>query len=108
VKLPPVSENDRTLLLEYQRARFAFDVFPSVDEARNAYDKAKENLKGIKEATIAELVRRMFQEWTQVVTADSCDMDMDCARDIVLAEKELYELTFQFGDNIPSESGLIQ
>jgi hypothetical protein len=50
----------------------------------------------------------MSQEWLKVVTATSCSTDVERAKDIIFAEKELYELTFQFGDNIPSASDLKQ
>ena len=104
-----VSENDRKLLLEYQRARYAFDAFPEVEKARGVYEQAKENLKQIKEPTIAELVRRLSQEWTKDVTPDSCSINVARAEDIIFAEKDLYEMTWQYGDNtIPNETDKIQ
>jgi hypothetical protein len=103
-----VSENDRTLLLEFQRALFAFDAFPSVDNAHNAYNDAKDNLKKVVEPAIAELVRRMSQEWTYHETPDSRCLNQERGNNIMLVEKELYEMTFQLGDNLPSETDKIQ
>ena len=108
-----VSENDRKLLLDFQRASFAFSVF-NCEAARTAYLEANENLKQIKEPAIAELVRRMSQEWIhdEVYSRGrlvSRGINKERGEDITLAEKELYELTFQFGDNtIPNETNLIQ
>jgi len=103
-----VTDTEKKLLLDYQRARFAFNAFP-VEAARNAYNGAKENLKKISEPVIAELVRRMSQEWTKDITPTSCSMNVERGEDIMLAEKELYELTWQFGDNtIPNETDKIQ
>jgi hypothetical protein len=103
-----VTDAEKKLLLEYQRAKFAFDAFPSVDNARTAYFEAKENLKKIKDPVVAELVRRMSQDWTKDVTPDSCSLNVERAEDIMSAEKELYDLSFQFGDNTPSETDKIQ
>ncbi len=103
-----VTDTEKKLLLDYQRARFAFDAFP-VEAARNAYQGAKENLKKISEPVIAELVRRMFQEWLKDVTPDSCSTNVERAEDIIMSENELYEMTWQYGDNtIPNETDKIQ
>jgi hypothetical protein len=50
----------------------------------------------------------MSQEWTYDVTPDSRGLNTERGDDIMLAEKELYQLTFQFGDNTPSETDNIQ
>jgi hypothetical protein len=103
-----VSDAEKKLLLEYQRAKFAFDALPTVDDARTAYIATEEALKKITDPAIVELVRRMSQEWTYDVTPDSRGLNTERGDDIMLAEKELYELTFQFGDNIPHETDKIQ
>jgi hypothetical protein len=109
-----LSENDRRVLLEFQRAKFAFNAFPEVDKARTTYVEEKENLKTITDPAIAELVRRVSQEWLYDETYEDgrCvarGINRERADDISDAEKELYELSFQFGDNtIPNETDKIQ
>jgi hypothetical protein len=103
-----MTDTEKEILLDFQRARFAFDAFP-VEAARNAYNEAKENLKKISDPAIAELVRRMSQEWTKDITPDSCSTNVERAEDIISAENELYEMTWQYGDNtIPNETDKIQ
>jgi hypothetical protein len=108
-----ITDTDKNLLLDFQRAKFAYNAFSTLDEVRSAYEKAVEALKQIKEPAIAELVRRMSQEWLtdeKYVRGRlvSRSMNIERGEDILLAEKELYELSFQFGDNTPSETDKIQ
>ncbi len=102
-----VTDSEKEILLAFQRASFAFNAF-NVEAARTAYLEAKENLKKISEPVIAELVRRMSQEWLKDVTPDSCSLNVEHAEDIIFAENKLYDLTWQYGDNIPNETNLIQ
>jgi hypothetical protein len=104
-----VTDAEKQILLDFQRAKYAFNAFPEVDKARATYIEETENLKKITDPVIAELVRRMFQEWLKDVTPDSCSTNVARGEDIMLAEKELYEMTFQFGDNtLPNATNLIQ
>ncbi len=104
-----MTDTEKEILLDFQRAHFAYALFPEVDKARKAYQGAKENLRKISDPVIAELVRRMSQEWTKDVTPTSCSLNVERAEDIMSAEKELYELTWQYGDNtIPNETDKIQ
>ncbi len=104
-----VTDAEKQILLDFQGAKYAFDAFPEVDKARSVYEEAKENLKKVTDPVIAELVRRMSQEWTKDITPTSCSLNVKRGEDIILAEKELYELTWLFGDNtIPNETDKIQ
>jgi|SRR6266446_5353188 len=102
-----ITDSEKEFLLNFQRASFALNVF-NIEAVRTAYHEAKENLRQIKEPVVAELVRRMSQEWLKDVTPDSCSTNVERGEDIMLAEKELYEMTFQFGDNTPNETDKIQ
>jgi len=106
-----ITNTEKQLLLDFQRARFALDAFSEVDKARSVYEQAKENLKKITDPVAAELVRRMSQERTYDVTPDSCSINVERAEDILFAEKALYEMTWQYGDNTNpngTATGMIQ
>jgi hypothetical protein len=107
-----LSEKEIALLLEFQRAKFEFDARTSggvqTDESRAAYESAKKNLKAVTNPEIAELVRKMSQEWLTVVTPTSVSMDVARAEEIVFAEKELFELTYKYGDVFPNVNDLKQ
>ena len=92
-----LSKNDRTLLLEFQKARFALGAFPQ--QAHAAYTEAKEKLKKISAPALADLIRRTTQEVVHTVTPDSSAPSIELLNDISDAENELYELSFQFGNN---------
>jgi hypothetical protein len=104
-----ISNVEKQLLLDFQRAYYAFGVFPEVDKARTEYLEKKGNLKKITDPVIAKLVRRMNQEWLKDVTPDSCSLNTERAEDIMSAEKELYDITWQYGDNtLPNATDMIQ
>jgi hypothetical protein len=108
IDISKLSDEERAILLEFQKRRFALDFYVCED-SRSRFEQAKENLKKITEPTIAELVRRMSQEWIKDVTPTSCSLNVERAKDIITAENELYELTFKFGDNtVPNETNVIQ
>jgi hypothetical protein len=92
-----LSDIDRAILLDFQRAHFAFTEYPGVAAA--AYYQARRDLKLIREPVIKELVRRMFQEWTFDRTSESYGLNPERAADIMSAEAELYNLSFTFGNN---------
>ena len=104
-----VSNVEKQILLDFQRAHYAFSIFPEADKARTAYFEAKESLKKIAAPMVAELVRRMSQEWLCDETPDSRGINRERADDIMSAEKELYGMTWQYGDNtIPNATDKIQ
>ena len=82
-----------------------------MDKARTAYLEAMENLRKIADPTIAEVVRRTHQEWLKDVTTDSCSLNVERAEDILFAEKALYEMSWEYGDNTNpngTATGMIQ
>lgn len=104
-----ISDTEKKLLLDFQRAYYAFKAFPDVDKARTNYFGKKESLKKITDPKVAELVRRMLQEHIKDVTPDSCSTNKERALDIFSAEDELYALTWHFGDNtVPNATDMIQ
>jgi hypothetical protein len=104
-----ISDVEKQLLLDFQRAYYAYRVFPEVDKARTEYFEKKENLKKTTDPVIAELVRRMFQEFTKDVTPTSCSTNVGRALDIFTAEDELYAMTWHYGDNtVPNATDMIQ
>jgi hypothetical protein len=103
-----LSEKEVDLLLQFQRAKFEFDVRCSecvqTDKSRAAYEASKEGLNTITDPKVAELVRKMNQEWLTVVTPTSVSTDVARGEEIMFAEKELYELTYEYGDTSPNAS----
>lgn len=113
-----LSEKEIGLLLQFQSAKFEYDIRSSegvlTEKSREAYASAKENLKTITDPHVAKLVRKMNQPWLvreeKDATGKVISRDHDPARsdEIMLAEKELYELTYKYGDTSPSASDLKQ
>lgn len=103
-----LSETEKNILLDFQRARFAYYAFMSVQKANDVYLQARKDLSLIREPSIAALVRKMRIKSSVPPTSEAgrkqAVKEID---DAVAAEKELYELSFQFGDNIP-HVGMIQ
>jgi hypothetical protein len=96
-----LSEKEVDLLLQFQRAKFEFDVRCSecvqTDKSRAAYEASKEGLNTITDPKVGELVRKMNQPI-------SVSTDAARAKEIIFAEKELYELTYKYGDTSPNAS----
>jgi hypothetical protein len=104
-----ITDVEKQILLDFQRAHYAFSIFPEVAKVRTAYFEAKESLKKITAPVVAELARRMSQEWLYDETPDSRSINRERADDIMSAEKELYGMTWQYGDNtIPNATDTIQ
>lgn len=96
------------LLLAFQKYKFGMQVFPGLRAAKDNFDKASENLKQIKDPEVAELVRKMLQPNPARKTRTGVGPSMKIAEESLLAEKALYDLSFKYGDNIPTESEQIQ
>jgi hypothetical protein len=98
-----VSERDIELLLNFQKARYAFHAFHDVPAAVTAYHEALKQLKGIKQPALAALVKRMTFEAVGVPeTEEEQKQATKEVDDAMAAEAELYRLSFYFGDAIPS------
>ena len=78
-----ITDAEKQLLLDFQRARYAYALF-SADKARDVYLEARENLKKITDPEVAKLVRQIFEE---------------SASAILDAETELYLSSWKYGDN---------
>jgi hypothetical protein len=103
-----LTQNEIDLLLAFQRAKFAHQGFYGVRAAKIAFDQASENLKQIKDPVVAKLVEKFLKPNPTKKTRTGFSPSMKIAEESMLAEKELYEMSFQFGDNIPTASEQIQ